>query len=114
MNAGIPHDHLEHEAVNLRFRQKVGAFGLDGVLGGQHQEGIRQPEGLGADGDLPLLHGFQQRRLNLGGGAVDLVGQNQLGEDRAEFNLKRPFLLVIDAGADQVGGHQIGREPECA
>ena len=39
--------------------------------------------GLAADRDLPLLHGFEQRRLHLGGRAVDLVGKHEIGEDRA-------------------------------
>ena len=77
-------DHqLEHEAVDLRLGQRVGAFLLDGVLRGQHEERFGQRIGLVADRDLPFLHGFEQRALHLGGRAVDFVGEDEVGEDRA-------------------------------
>ena len=38
---------------------------------------------LAAGGDLALLHRFEQRGLRLGRRAVDLVGQHDVGEDRA-------------------------------
>ena len=107
---GIADQHLEHEAVDLRFGQGIRAFGLDGVLGGQHQERIGHLEGLAPDGHLVLLHHFEQRALHLGRGAVDLVGQQQVGEDRAERGVELAGLLVVDARADQIGGHQVGRE----
>ena len=53
---GITDQHLEHEAVDLRFRQRIGAFRLDGVLGGHHQKGIGHLERFAANGHLPLLH----------------------------------------------------------
>ena len=46
----------------------------------------------------------------MAGRAVDLVGQQQVGEDRAERGVELARLLVVDARADQVGGHQVGRE----
>jgi hypothetical protein len=46
-----------------------------------------KPAGSGrvtpVDRDLALLHRLEQRRLRLGGGAVDLVGQQEVGEDGA-------------------------------
>ena len=74
---------FEHEAVNLRFGQRIGAFLLDGILRGEHQERFLEFEGLVADGDLFFLHGFEQRALHLGGRAVDFVGEDEVGEDRA-------------------------------
>ena len=74
---------LEHEAVDLRLGQGIGAFLLDRVLGGHDQERLGQAVGVVADGDLVLLHGLEQGRLHLGRRAVDLVGQEQVGEDRA-------------------------------
>ena len=65
---------------------------------------------LARDGDLALLHHFQKRALHLGGRAVDFVGQHQIGEHRPQHGGEFAALLVVDAGADQVGGHQIGRE----
>jgi hypothetical protein len=81
-----------------------------GVLRGHHQEGLGHAVRLPGDGDLALLHHLEQRALHLGGGAVDLVGQQQVGEHRAERGAEVAGLLVEHARADQVGRHQVGRE----
>ena len=67
---------------------------------------------LAGDGDLLLLHRLEQRRLRLRRGAVDLVGQQQVGEDRSglEAELALAVLLDKDVRADDVGGHQVRRE----
>ena len=48
------------------------------------------------DRDLPLLHRLEQRRLGLGRRAVDLVGEQQVGEDRtlAEATARRGGLSI--------------------
>ena len=52
--------------------------------------------------------------MGLGGRTVDLVGEDQLGEERpfAELELATapPLLLDDDVGADDVGGHKVGGE----
>ena len=63
-----------------------------------------------ADRDLPLLHRFEQRALHLGRCAVDLVGEHEVGEDRPLLRRELAALLVVDDGADDVGGQQVGRE----
>ena len=73
---------VEHEPVELRFGQRIGAFLLDRVLRRQHEERLRQPVLLAAGGHLVLLHRFEQRGLRLGRRAVDLVGEDHVGEDR--------------------------------
>jgi hypothetical protein len=73
---------LEEEAVGLRLGQRVGAFLLNRVLRRHDEEGAGQRVRLAADGDLPLLHRLEQGALDLGGRAVDFVGQDQVGEDR--------------------------------
>ena len=82
VTAEIAHLELHHEAVELRLRQRVGAFLLDGVLRRHHEERLFEAEGLLAEGHLPLLHGLEQRRLHLGRGPVDLVGQHEVAEHR--------------------------------
>ena len=79
---GIADVDLQQEAIELGFGQRIGAFLLERVLGGQHMERRRHVVPLAGNGDVMLLHGLQQRRLGLGAGAVDLVGHQQLGEDR--------------------------------
>ena len=77
---------------------------------GHHQKRIGQANGLVADGYLPLLHRLEQGRLDLGRGAVDLVGQHQVGEDRPQLLGELRRLHVVDGRAGDVGGQQIGRE----
>jgi hypothetical protein len=66
--------------------------------------------GDAVDGDLPLLHRLQQARLRLGGGTVDLVGEQDLGEDRAAAELERGGLGVEDVHPGDVAGKEVGGE----
>jgi hypothetical protein len=52
--------HMQHEAIQLRFRQRVSAGLLDRILRGHDHEQRRQRTRLPTHGDLALLHGFQQ------------------------------------------------------
>ena len=101
---------FQHEAVNLRLGQRIGAFLLDGILRGQHEERFFELEGLFADGDLFFLHGFEQRALHLGGRAVDFVGQDEVGEDRAFARGEAAGLRIVNLRADDVGGQHVRRE----
>jgi hypothetical protein len=61
-----------------------------------------------------LLHGFEQRRLRLGRRAVDFVGQQNVGEDRALHEgpgaVAGGGIFLDDVGAGDVGRHQVRRE----
>ena len=46
----------------------------------------------------------------LAGRAVDLVGEQEVAEDGAELGVERPLAGAVDARADEVGGHEVGRE----
>ena len=63
-----------------------------------------------ADRDLVLLHHLEERRLHLRGRPVDLVGEEEVAEDRAELGLERPVSGAVDARAHEVGGHEVGSE----
>ena len=65
LEARVLHEHLEHEAVLLRFGQRVGAFLLDRVLRREHEERVGELVADAADRYLPLLHRFEQRGLRL-------------------------------------------------
>ena len=73
---------LQHEAIDLRFGQRIGAFLFDRVLRREHEERFFQFESLFADRDLLFLHRFEQRALHLGRRAIDFVGEHQVGENR--------------------------------
>ena len=107
---GVVDAAVEEEAVKLRFGQVVGAFLFKGVLGGEYHEGRGERQGFAFDGDLPLLHDFEQRRLGFGRGAVDFVGEQQVGEDRAAAEFEAAFAGVVDHAAGDVGGQQVGGE----
>ena len=73
----------------------------------------RQVVALAGDRDVVFLHGLQQGRLGARRGPVDLVGHQQLGEDRTLHVSERApagLVLVHHLGADDVRRHQVRRE----
>ena len=112
--ARVAHRDPGHEAVALGLGQRVGALHLDGVLRRHDDEGRLQGVGRAVDRDLALLHRLEQRRLGLGGGAVDLVADDDVGEDRAGPELEAAGVLVEDADAGDVARQQVGRELDAA
>ncbi len=107
---GVVDSDLEEEAVELSFGEGVGALLVDGVLRGEDEEGVREFVGVFADGDLAFLHGFEQGGLDFGGGAVDFVRENEIGEDGAEAGGEGAVFGVIDHGANDIGGEEVGGE----
>src|SRR5512133_2899810 len=61
-----------------------------------------------------LLHRLQESGLRLRWGAVDLVGQDHMGEDRAfsklEYPAARRVVFLEQLRSRDVARHQIGRE----
>ena len=110
----VVHEHLEHEAILLRLGQRVGAFLLDRVLGREDEERTAQFMSDPADGDLSLLHRFEQGRLRLRRGPVDFVREDDVREERpikeTELSLSRGPVLFDDFRAGDVRGHQVRRE----
>jgi hypothetical protein len=101
---------VQQEAIELRFGQRIRAFLLDRVLRRHDHEQLRQRIGHGADGDLPLAHRLEQRRLHLGRCAVDLIGEHEVVEQRALAEHERAVLRPIDLGAREVRGQEVRRE----
>ena len=60
--------------------------------------------------DLRLLHGFEQRGLGLGRGAVDLVGEQQIGEDGPGAKLEPGLALIVEKAPGDIARQQVGRE----
>src|SRR6202042_1711326 len=73
ISRGIIHAHVQQKAVELRFRQWIGALLLDRVLGRHDHEQFREPMGSRAYRDLPFRHGLQDCRLNFGRRPVNFV-----------------------------------------
>ena len=88
--SGYPMRRREQETVDLRLRQRERPLELDGVLRGEHEERRRQRVRDAVDGDPALLHGLQEGGLRARRGAVDLVGEDDVGEQRARTELELP------------------------
>ncbi len=105
---------VEHEPVELRLGQGVGPFLLDRVLGRDDEERRVELVGPPADRDLALLHRLEERGLGLRWGSVDLVGEEELGEQRPLEEVEPATaglgVFLDDVGPDDVRGHQVGRE----
>ena len=105
---------VHEEAILLRLGQGIGPFLVDRVLRGQDEKRRLQPIGLATCRHFLLLHRLEECRLRFGRRAVDLVGQQDVAEDRAGDEdhdaLAGGVVLLDDVGADDVGRHQVGRE----
>ncbi len=93
---------FEEEAVELGFREGVGAFEFDGVLCGEDEEGGGKVVGLAEDCDAALLHGFEEGGLSFGGGAVDFVSEDDVCEEGT--GLKNEFAATVDFLENRVSG----------
>ena len=69
---------------------------------------------MALDRHLLLLHRLEERALDLRGGPVDLVGQEDVGEDRALPKLKLPLLHVEDEPTHYVKREHVWRELDAA
>ena len=112
--AEVAQPHLHEEAIELGLGQREGAGVLDRVLGRHHHERLGQVVRLAVDGDLPLLHCLQQRGLGLWGGAVDLVGEQNLAEHRARPEFEVVRALVEGANTGDIRGQQVRGELNAA
>ena len=107
---GIAHLDAHQKAIELRFRQRIGAVMFDGILRGDDQKRLRQRMRFAVDGDLRFVHGFKQRGLRARRGAVDFVGEHDVGEKRAGTEFKFARFGLIDADAQHITRQQIGSE----
>ena len=85
-----------------------GAFVFDGVLGGDDENRPVEVVGGAIDGDLAFTHHFKERRLGARGGAVDFVGEEDVGEGGAGDEGELALLLVVDGDAGDVVGEEVG------
>jgi hypothetical protein len=107
--AGVAQANLEQKAVQLRLWQGVSTLEIDRVLRGEDGEPDGQRAARAVGRDLALFHTFQQRGLRARRHPIDLVDQQQVGEDRAGVESKTLRAGAQDGGAENVGGHQVRR-----
>jgi len=107
----VIHADHKHETIQLRLRQRIGPFLLNGVLRGQHEEWRIQDVGAPRHRDAVLLHGFEHGGLRLRGRPIDFIRQNDVREHGAFGELEGPLAagqFLQDVGAGDVHRHQIG------
>ena len=107
---GVTHFDAHEEAVELGLRQRKGADQVMRILRGDDEKRLRQFVGHAVGRDLAFFHGLEQRALGLGRGAVDLVGEHQLREDRTRMERKAVRLGLVDRDAQNIGRQQVAGE----
>ena len=106
----IAHLDAHQEAIELGFGERIRAVVLDRILCGNDKKRVGQRKRFAVDGDLRIVHRFEQRGLRARGGAVDFVGENDVGKDRALTEFKIARFGIVDADAEHVARQQVGRE----
>ena len=106
----IAYGHMHQEAVELSFRQGISTFLLDWVLRCHDQEQGWQLERFTTHADLMLGHRLQKCGLHFGGSAVDLVGQNQVVENRTGLKAERSIFRPENLCAGDVAWQQVWSE----
>ena len=105
---GIAEREAGHEAVELRGRQGVGAVEAGGrVLRRDHRERARQRVRLAFDRDLQLGHRLEQPGLRFRRRPVQLVDEDDVGEDRAGVELEGLRAGAPDRRPEDVARQQV-------
>ena len=104
------HLYLEEEPVELRRWKRVGARQVERILCCDDEKQVVEQVGLVVDRHLFLRHRFEHGRLHLWGGAVDLVGQDDVREHGAAPKCEAARFHVEDVCAGNVAWKQVRRE----
>src|SRR3989449_87293 len=106
----VAHVDLQQESIDLGFRQRIGALVLNRILRRNHEERPVERERFALQRRLPFLHRLEERGLGLRRGAVDLVREEDVREDRAPSEDEVAGLAVEHVGPRDVRGQQVRRE----
>jgi len=111
---GWKRDHyFKHETVELRLGKRVCTLHFEGVLCRENEKRFIEHVGCSRGGNVTFLHGLKKRRLCFRSRAVDLIGKENIREDRSFLKLEIFGPVGVfhdDIGADDVGGHEVGGE----
>src|SRR6059036_3218842 len=114
LSGRIPDVDLQQEPIDLGLRERVGALVLDRILRRDHEERPVQRERLALQRRLAFLHRLEERGLGLRRGAVDLVREEDVREDRAPSEDEVARLAVEHVRPRDVRGQQVRRELDTA
>ena len=112
-------DSRAHEkAIELGFGQRIGTVVLHWILRGDDEVGFGQRVRHAVDGDSRFSHRFQKRRLCLRAGAVDLVREHHVGEDRPRLKCEatggRTVSRLGNRGSEDIARQEIAGELDSA
>src|SRR5262249_39881763 len=91
---------LHQKTIELRFWQRIDALVFQWILRGDDKKRLWQRRGVRPNRRLSFLHGFQEGALHFGRGAVDLVGEQNLSEDRTRAERELAIFGIEDLGAE--------------
>src|SRR5437764_14954760 len=103
----IGHVDLHQKTVELRFRQWIGAFKFNRVLGSEHSKEFRKTIGSAINADLAFFHGLKQGRLGAWRHAVNFVAQQQIGKQWATMQREDTGRKIENIAAQDVRWHEI-------
>jgi hypothetical protein len=83
---------------------------LDWVLRRDYKKWLRQRMRTSVDGDLVLVHRFEECGLRLRSGAVDFVGEQDVGENGTVFEFEALLSGGKDRDSDDVTGQHVTGE----
>ena len=92
----------DHETVHFGIRKLHGAGGTGGVFCSQDDKRLLQREGASIHTDLLLFHHFQKRSLGLRRRPVDLIRQEQIGENRTLLKDHGVLFPVVHRKAQDI------------
>ena len=100
----------DRKTIHLRVRQQLRTGSACRVLRGEDDKRLRDRMTDAVDGDLPFLHGLEQRGLRAGRRPVELVREEQIAEHRTGLIDELAAILLIDGIASNIGRQHVRRE----
>ena len=104
------HPDRQQEAIKLWLRQREGAVAIGVVLSRDDEEWLGQRPGDTIERDLMLIHALEQGALDARRGAIDFVGEQAVGKDRAGDEFEIATIHPIQRVAEEIRWQEIGRK----
>ena len=104
------HFEGKQKTVELRLGKRESPCGMGVVLCRDDHERPGQLAGHPVDGNIALVHAFQQRGLHPRGGAVDLIRKQAVGKNGTGYEIKISRRGAVEIVAEEVRRKKIRGE----